>query len=489
MDRAVAAVHHHVEVARIVARIGRHAADRVRHVRVDDPEDPVRGRHQVEPERHAHLREDRLAYTGLRQLELTAAQRLGVDVAEHEVRVGDGRARAAAAVADRTGVGLRALRADAQHARLHRRDRAAARADRVHLDHRQSDEVAVLPVPEAADRGRAAAHEARLVARAAHVDRDEVRNTRARRDRARADHAAGRPGSERGNRALGELFRGHDPAVALHDQQIAAVAPIAQRALEPVEIAGELRTHVGIHERRRRALELRRGRHHLVGERDARLRVFLGDDLAHALLVGGIQEREQEAHRDRLDALAAQPAHRLAHRVLVERRHHRAAEIEPLGNAEAVAPARDRRRRRERRIPDVLLEAAADVDLVAVALRGEQAGLRAVHLDHRVVGGGGAVHDEIGAREERSRVEAVAAREQLDSVHDAAALVVERSRHLEQLDSAVGQREDEVGERATDVDADPEAHLYALARSRSALVPSWSTARASSSRLPVNTTP
>ena len=67
MDRTVAAVHHHVEVARVVARLGRHAADRVRHVRVDDPEDPVRGLDHVEPERLPDLLEDRLAHAGLRR--------------------------------------------------------------------------------------------------------------------------------------------------------------------------------------------------------------------------------------------------------------------------------------------------------------------------------------------------------------------------------------------------------------------------------------
>jgi hypothetical protein len=34
----------------------------------------------------------------------------------------------------------------------------------------------------------------------------------------------------------------------------------------------------------------------------------------------------------------------------------------------------------------------------------------------------------------------------------------QRDRHLEQLDAAVGARQDEVGERTADVDADPEAH-------------------------------
>ena len=56
-----------------------------------------------------------------------------------------------------------------------------------------------------------------------------------------------------------------------------------------------------------------------------------------------------------------------------------------------------------RRVPDLLLVDPAHLDLVAVALGDEQAGRRAVHLDHRVVGGGGAVHDDVElARRARS---------------------------------------------------------------------------------------
>ena len=143
---------------------------------------------------------------------------LGGDVAEHEsasVTVG----RAAAAVADRARDRSGRLRADAQRARRDPRDRSAARADRVHLDHRQPDVGSGAPVPEAVD--------LRLRRRARGRRRSSCRPCRSRRSRRRrrargerrADHAAGRTGPEQRDRAPRDVLGGHDAAVALHDQQ------------------------------------------------------------------------------------------------------------------------------------------------------------------------------------------------------------------------------------------------------------------------------
>ena len=46
-------------------------------------------------------------------------------------------------------------------------------------------------------------------------------------------------------------------------------------------------------------------------------------------------------------------------------------------------------------VPDLLLVDPPHLDLVAVALGDEQPRGRTVHLDHRVVGGGGAVHEDL----------------------------------------------------------------------------------------------
>src|SRR5690606_12186539 len=104
---------------------------------------------------------------------------------------------------------------------------------------------------------------------------------------------------------------------------------------------------------------------------------LLRGDLARPLLVPRIEEREEEDDGERFDFLESEPAIRAAERVLVERDDDLAAVIEPLGHADPPAPRTDRGRRREGGIPDVLLVAAAELDLVAMAFARHEPGHRA----------------------------------------------------------------------------------------------------------------
>jgi hypothetical protein len=83
--------------------------------------------------------------------------------------------------------------------------------------------------------------------------------------------------------------------------------------------------------------------------------------------------------------------------LLVERHHDVALEVEPLGHAVAPPARTDRRGGGSAGSQMSLLVAAADLDLVAVPVAGDEPGDRAGHLDHGVVGGGGAVGDRVGA--------------------------------------------------------------------------------------------
>jgi hypothetical protein len=161
----------------------------------------------------------------------------------------------------------------------------------------------------------------------------------------------------------------------------------------------------------------------------------------------------KENDRQRLDALPLHAPQRAAHRLLVERRDDVALEVEPLRHAVALPPRADRRRRRERRVPDVLLVAAPDLDLVAMSRAGDETGDGARHLDHRVVGGRRAVHDQVGPREQLVERRLLARRELPDASQDAFRLVARCRGVLVEHQGAVAD-EHQVGERPADVDAD-----------------------------------
>jgi hypothetical protein len=130
VDRARAARNDEDELARIVAALHRHDTECGRHVRVDDLVDTVGRTRDVEPERLRDVFLDRSLRSRTVELELTAVESLRVEVAKHEVGVGDGRQRAAATVARRTRLRARARGGPPRATPgLDPRDRAAARTD------------------------------------------------------------------------------------------------------------------------------------------------------------------------------------------------------------------------------------------------------------------------------------------------------------------------------------------------------------------------
>src|SRR6185437_16728339 len=97
-----------------------------------------------------------------------------IEIAEDEVGVGDGRRRAALAVAGGSGIGAGALRPDMQDAaRVDAADRAAAGAQRHDVEAAQRDLV-LADLAVAGERRLALDDEADIGARPAHVEGDEV---------------------------------------------------------------------------------------------------------------------------------------------------------------------------------------------------------------------------------------------------------------------------------------------------------------------------
>ena len=211
-----------------------------------------------------------------------------------------------------------------------------------------------------------------------------------------AHHAAGRARREQRDRAARDVVGGHDTAGRLHDEQRSVVPGATQLVLQVLRVVRDARRDVRVHQRGRYPFELGTARHHLVRERDVLdVGELLEHDLARAALVRGVHEREQVHDGDRARRRASSGVARRGAPRLVER-EQRPCLRNPCVPGSGCAPGGARSgSARVVRIPDLFLVAAPQLDLVAVPFGDEQTRRRAVHLDHRVVGGGGAVHEDL----------------------------------------------------------------------------------------------
>jgi hypothetical protein len=264
------------------------------------------------------------------------------------------------------------------------------------------------------------------------------------RDRPREDRL------ERPRDRLGERHRA--AARAGHEQ-----APLEARAAEAVgqraQVDGHARTHVGVDHGRRRALVLAVLARDLVRERDLALEAGLAQRRRGGELVLAVGVGVHEGDRHRGDALLREDLRRRAHVVELDRRADRAARHQALGHRQPQ-PARDQRgRRRVEQVVHLRTVAALDLDHVAEAARGEQPDDRPAPLQQRVQADGGAVQEVV-------RPPQVLVRDgDADRLEDPALGLGRGRRGLRDPDAARGLvEEDQVGERATDVDTDTAAH-------------------------------
>src|SRR5439155_14821640 len=148
--------------------------------------------------------------------------------------------------------------------------------------------------------------------------------------------------------------------------------------------------------------------------------------------------------------------------VLVQLLQNVALVVEPLFQRQPETTGSDLERPRRGWIPDVLLVSAAQLDLVATPFRYEQPCLRTGLLDHRVIRRRCAVDDQIGFREEVAQLHAALLGELAQPLHHADRLVFGRRAMLPEREAALRVDDEEVGERPTDVDADPVPHSQIL---------------------------
>ena len=321
-ERPAAALGDEHELARVEALAHRGLLDRVDHRVHEDAVDAHRGLLDRGAELAREVRVDRLAREILAQAHLAAQEELRAQPAEHDHRVGGGRLGAAAVVGDRARVGARRARPDAEDAaRVDVGDRAAAGADRVDVDHRDHRLVrADLRVEQVLHAQLAVLREADVGRGAADVERDHVA---ARRDcrpvqMPPTTPAIGPDMSRLTGFSIAPCGR-RDAGRRGHQVDARPDVHRAQRGVEAADVARDLGADVGVQADGREALVLAVLRDDLARDREERLGELLAHDRRDALLVLGVQEREQQAHGDGLDLLGLEAAHLRAHLVVVER--------------------------------------------------------------------------------------------------------------------------------------------------------------------------
>ena len=205
----------------------------------------------------AIARERRLG-RGAVERHASAEKIVGGQIAEQQIAVGDRRRRAAAAVAGRTGHRAGALRADFEHAEaIDSGDGAAAGAHGVDVHHRHG-EVAAFDLA-AAGEDRLAVLDQRHVARgAAHVESDDVAESRLAAGGDAGGDAAGRPGQHRRHRFARGVGECRHAAVRLHDVFLPrGDAGAGEAAIEVGDVTREDRLQIGVDDRRARAGNIR----------------------------------------------------------------------------------------------------------------------------------------------------------------------------------------------------------------------------------------
>ena len=383
-------------------------------------------------------------------------QLAGVKTAKNHVGVGDRRQIAATPVADGPRVGAGALRPDLEEAGfVDPRDRPAAGADGADIDHRNVDRHRIFDLDLVRHRRLAVADQRHVCRGAAHVIADEVRPVGAAPGIGGGNHAGGRPRHNGLRRLANHPVRRDGAAIAVHHQKLAAIAAIGKLVGEPLHIPLQKRLHRGVHRRRHPALEFTAFREQPVPHRDVAVRPDVGEDLGGPDLVRrvriGVKEMDHHRFRPARQKLFAGGAHRR----LVERGHDAAGVIHSFRHLEPKVARNDRV---EMALHPVGLRPGATAELqnIAEAGRGDQAGPAELAFQNRVRRRCGAVDDKGDPRQFAFGLG--------DGIHHPESLIVQRAGDLCESHRAARLIEpDKVGEGAADINADQVAIVPLLA--------------------------
>ena len=239
-----------------------------------------------------------------------------------------------------------------------------------------------------------------------------------------------------------------------------------QPRAQPADVVLHHRPEIGVQHHRRQPLEFAELGRDLVAGRDEGVGHLLAQDFYRALLVIGADEAVEEGHGDGLHVRRFQGTGGGAHPRLVERHVDLAGVAQALGHLQPEIAGHQGQRLVGLDVVEIGSLLAADLEQVAEAIGGHQAGLYAAMLDQRVGRNRGAVA-EVDDRRGRAIVHLGrdAAHALLHALGDAARGIVGRRRHLPCLDTpGLFIEEADIGEGPAGIDTDTPPRQHDVAR-------------------------
>jgi hypothetical protein len=294
---------------------------------------------------HAHgprERGERAHRGGAIERQRAAREGLPRDRPHGDERIGD-RGRSTAAVARGSGIGARALGPHLQHAAgIDARDRAAARADRVHVErrtqHGHAGDLAGAASRQAIAAGVPSAEERAIGRGAADIERERAREAARARGRERGAQSRGRPRQQLPHGLMRSLRDGRGAAVRQHDLEFGLRTGRSHLR----EIARDARRQERVGGRRGEALVLADLGHERTRGRDGHAEAR--ERSRQRPLVRRVRPRVQQSDGDRLGSRGAHATYEVGDRTRREQPLDRPPGAQALRDAEAARARHERRR-------------------------------------------------------------------------------------------------------------------------------------------------
>ncbi len=314
---------------------------------------------------------------------VAAQEILGIENAQHHVRIRHAGVGATAAIAGGAGVAAGAVRTYFEQPKtVHPSDGASAGTDLNHVDGRDRHRHAAARLEavasihfEFADHQRfAVLDEARFCGSAPHVEGHQAV------DAVAAGDEPGDQGARRGSRLdhayrVGTCYPGADhAAVRQHDQRFACQATVLQRRDKRVEIGSRDWRCVGIDSRGAGAQVLPHLRRHVAGQGHHDLRCRRREGVAKPPFVFRVAIAVQETHGDRLDVRGAQLSGDALNLGRCDLMPHGAVGVGSLAHAPGVLSGNQRLGILQHRIKHVVAMFVPDVQNVTKSLGDDQPG-------------------------------------------------------------------------------------------------------------------